>query len=125
MKIALQFQGKEKIVESQWIRGQLWYHLDGETRVWEPASSRTRAGKAKNDQIISPMPGKVTKVLRSVGEQVRVGDVVLVLEAMKMEYSMKAEVDGMIEDISVIAGEQTVLGKILVKIKTLPKDPVA
>lgn len=117
MKITVPFKGKEIAVEAQWLRGQLWIHLDGETRIWEPPSQRRNAAKAKKDQIISPMPGKVTKVLRKVGDPIKSGEVVLVLEAMKMEYSMKAEVDGVIEQISVTPGEQTMLGKVLVKIK--------
>ncbi len=124
MKITVQYQGQEKIVEAEWIRGQFWYHLNGETRVWEPASQKRGTGKVKKDQIVSPMPGKVTKVLKTVGQAVLAGEVVLVLEAMKMEYSMKAEVDGIIDEISVKTGEQTTLGKVLVKIRIPKQDAI-
>lgn len=117
MKVLISYKGKEISVEAQWIRGQLWYHLDGVTRVWEPPSQKRNSVQAKKDQIVAPMPGKVTKVLKKVGDQVQAGDVVLVLEAMKMEYSMKSEVSGVIESVSVAPGEQTILGKVLAKVK--------
>lgn len=117
MKVTVSFKGKEIAVEAQWIRGQLWYHLDGQTRIWEPPSQKRNSAQSKKDQIVAPMPGKVTKVLKKVGDSVIAGDVVLVLEAMKMEYSMKSEVSGVIESISVKSGEQTILGKVLAKVK--------
>ena len=60
------------------------------------------------------MPGKVTKILKTSGDSVRRGDVILVMEAMKMEYTLKAESDSKISSIACAVGEQVTLGQTLV-----------
>ena len=52
----------------------------------------------------SPMPGNVFKVECSVGQQVKAGDVLVVLEAMKMEIEVSAPVDGTVKAIAVSTG---------------------
>lgn len=106
--------------QSQKLRGQLWIHFQGQTYVYEgPQESRARQKKnaAATGDIVSPMPGKVTKILKLVGDSVSAGQAVIVMEAMKMEYTLKASVDGIIETLNCHVGDQVVLGKTLAKIK--------
>ena len=49
----------------------------------------------------SPMPGSIFKVECSVGQSVKAGDVLIVLEAMKMEIEVSAPVDGTVKSIAV------------------------
>ena len=49
--------------------------------------------------VKTPMPGKITRINREIGEAVESGEVIMVLEAMKMEHSIKAPRDGKIQDI--------------------------
>ena len=60
------------------------------------------AGKA---MVASPMPGKVVKLLVSVGEEVKADQGVIVVEAMKMENELKAAVTGTVKEIFVKEGE--------------------
>lgn len=117
MKVAVNLDGVEYEIPAQWLEGKLWYHWQGVSRVWEPQGSRRNvvAGQ-KRKQIMAPMPGKVTKVLKSIGEQVQEGDVVIILEAMKMEYSLKAEVTGPLKKLEAKVGDQVILGKVLAEI---------
>lgn len=117
MKISFSFEGIQYEIPAQWLEGKLWYHWQGVSRVWEPQSSRRNvvAGQ-KRKQILAPMPGKVTKVLKSIGEQIQEGDVVIILEAMKMEYSLKAEVTGPLKKLEAKVGDQVILGKVLAEI---------
>ena len=62
------------------------------------------------------MPGKVTKILVNTDQEISKGQAVLVMEAMKMEYTLKAEIAGKIGQIECQVGDQVVLGKLLVKI---------
>lgn len=55
----------------------------------------------KVNQITSPMPGMVLKILVKTGQKLRKGDAVLVLEAMKMENVFKAPEDAIVKEISV------------------------
>ena len=52
----------------------------------------------------SPMPGNVFKVECSVGQSVKAGDVLVVLEAMKMEIEVSAPVDGTVKAVAATAG---------------------
>lgn len=110
---------------AQWVKGQLWVHFQGRTFVYENEKNqfgKKKKGKSGNGDIIAPMPGKVTKVLKASGDQIAVGDVVLVMEAMKMEYTLKADADGTIEAINCKVGDQVSLGAMLVKLKAKPKE---
>ena len=58
------------------------------------------------NSIKSPMPGVVIKIIAEVGMEVKKGDVLIVVEAMKMENSLVAPRDGVVEAINVATGDQ-------------------
>jgi len=60
------------------------------------------------------MPGSVVRVAAEKGRSVSAGDVLVVLEAMKMEHAVRAPVDGIVEDVLVSAGDQVADGAVLV-----------
>jgi len=68
-------------------------------------------------QLCAPMPGKVLSVLVKAGQDVKVGDSLLILEAMKMENVIKSAVDGTIEDVNAKAGLAVEKGELLVAFK--------
>jgi biotin carboxyl carrier protein len=55
----------------------------------------------KNNNIKAPMPGLVLRIMAKVGDQVKKGDALLVLEAMKMENIIKADGEGIVKRIAV------------------------
>ena len=61
------------------------------------------AGAASGDRVKAPMPGRVVLVKARAGDAVKSGDVLLVMEAMKMELALKAPRDGIVADVQ--AGE--------------------
>ncbi|MCM2292596.1 pyruvate carboxylase [Allorhizobium sp. BGMRC 0089] len=68
------------------------------------ARSKAEAGNAA--QLGAPMPGVVSRVFVSSGQKVKAGDVLLSIEAMKMETALHAEKDGEITDVAVKTGDQ-------------------
>ena len=64
--------------------------------------------------LTAPMPGTVVRVAAEKGQQVAAGDVLVVLEAMKMEHAVRAPVDGTVDDVLVAAGQQVDDGAVLV-----------
>ena len=64
--------------------------------------------------LTAPMPGTVVRVTAEKGQAVAAGDVLVVLEAMKMEHAVRAAIDGTVEDVLVAAGEQVADGAVLV-----------
>ena len=61
----------------------------------------------------APMPGRVVEVRVAVGDTVVAGQLLVVLEAMKMEHRITAPSDGVVTKVSVAAGEQVELGTTL------------
>jgi biotin carboxyl carrier protein len=80
-------------------------------------STNTKKQKSEtNGPMISPMPGKIIKINVSKGDKVKKGDLLLVMEAMKMEHSIKANRDGNVEDVAVKLGQQVNANAELIKI---------
>lgn len=64
--------------------------------------------------VIAPMPGTVLQVLVNIGESVKKGQVLLVLEAMKMENDIMAPADGVVKELNATKGVSVNAGDILV-----------
>ena len=69
-----------------------------------PAAPAAPVAVADGTQIKAPMPGTVLAVKKSVGDAVKAGDVVVVLEAMKMENDIVAPCDGTVKSINAPKG---------------------
>lgn len=67
--------------------------------------------------VTAPMPGKVLSVLVAPGDVVAVGQAVVVLEAMKMESTLGAEVAGRVRSVAAVAGALVAAGDVLVEIE--------
>lgn len=78
-----------------------------------PAAPAAPTGAAGSVEITSPMPGKILDVKASAGQAVKKGEVVLLLEAMKMENEVVAPQDGTIATINVAAGDMVEAGNVL------------
>ena len=70
-----------------------------------------------NNQILAPMPGKILSVKVKEGDRVESDQVVLVLEAMKMENEVYSECSGIIEQVRVKTGDIVQPGDVLVTIR--------
>lgn len=64
-------------------------------------------------EVAAPMPGKILNVKAGVGTAVKKGDVILILEAMKMENDVVAPEDGTVASINVSAGDAVEAGDVL------------
>ncbi len=81
-----------------------------------PAAAPAAAGPGAGKGIKAPLPGVVTAVKVKVGQAVKKGETVLVLEAMKMENNITAENDGTVTGICVAAGDSVMEGTVLLTI---------
>jgi len=80
------------------------------------AALRAGAGGGAGE-VRTQMPGAVVRVLVEVGQSVTTGQAVMVVEAMKMENEFKADVDGVVREILVSAGDTLNAGDVLVRIE--------
>ena len=74
------------------------------------ASAPQAAAKEGNVAVSVPMPGKILAVKAKEGDSVKAGDVLLVLEAMKMENDIVAPQDGVVASINVKVGDSVESG---------------
>ncbi len=78
--------------------------------------------EAEAGGFVAKMPGKVLALQVGVGDVVREGDTVLVLEAMKMEHPMRAAEDGTVTAVHVEEGEQVEAGTLLLVVEPLANE---
>ncbi|PCH84173.1 MAG: oxaloacetate decarboxylase subunit alpha [Piscirickettsiaceae bacterium] len=81
-----------------------------------PAKAEPEAAFCQNDPLMSPMAGNIIRIGVAAGDDVREGDVVIILEAMKMETEIRAHIDGQISDVFVKEGESIPAGAPLILI---------
>jgi biotin carboxyl carrier protein len=106
-------------------RGRWLVTADSQTHTVEVVDERTRAiremtgGAAEPEAktVNAPMPGMVLKVEVAVGDRVKAGQGVVIVEAMKMENELKAPVDGVVASVSVEAGQTVEKGALLLTLE--------
>ena len=98
---------------------KLWVHIDGEVICYENKSSGSKKSQAKFvfGPLKSPMPGKIMKVNVKAGDTIEAKKTLIVLEAMKMEYSIKVPEDAKVVKVSCAAGEQVKEGQVLLEVE--------
>lgn len=121
-QLAVEIDGKQEKVWVQRSKGVLWVHFRGRTLAIGEDEARGRkargsAGSSHPGKIMAPMPGKVTKVAVSQGALVARGEPLVILEAMKMEYTLTADIDGRAAAVRCRAGDQVTLGQVLVQLE--------
>lgn len=116
-KFSVNVNGNNYIVEIE--------ELDGGAEVAAPVAAPKSAPKAAPKTaapagataIKAPFPGTVVKVNVTAGQAVKKGDVVAIIEAMKMENEISAPVDGTIASVNVQKGASVATDDVIVSIK--------
>jgi len=96
--------------------------LAGQIREQASAGGQ-QGGGPRGDAVRSPMAGTVVKVNVADGDDIKAGDVVAVVEAMKMENAVVAHKAGVVTGVAVTAGQQTAQDAVLCEIKDAPAAP--
>ena len=111
MKVAA--AGSDTQARTVYIRSTL-----GQRTVVLPPRYPRRAGAGARQTANSPMPGQVLHILVSEGQRVKAGEILIALEAMKMEQTIKATMDGVVGAILVKPGDIVAPGQKLVEIQS-------
>jgi biotin carboxyl carrier protein len=95
-----------------------WVFLDGRTYVFEAQKGRSaRRQTSHHESLTAPMPATVRRINVAVGDRVKRGDTLIVLEAMKMELPVKAAADGIVELINCREAELVQPGTTLIELE--------
>ena len=106
--------------EYRWAEADRHLWIADERGTWQLREAEEqkihRAAGERPAEVVSPMPGSVIAVQVESGAEVSEGDVVVVVEAMKMEHSLAAPVTGQVE-VLVSVGDQVKVDQVLARIK--------
>ncbi|EKF75293.1 acetyl-CoA carboxylase [Alcanivorax hongdengensis A-11-3] len=93
-----------------------WLQCRGQTACFEDIThlAAGASDQAGSGQIRAPMDGAVIEVCARAGESVKRGQVLVIMEAMKMEHSLKADCDGQVESLELAVGDQVKRQQVLV-----------
>lgn len=83
--------------------------------VRKPGEGTIKKTESKGVLVKAPLPGNVWKILISVGDEIKKGDNLMILEAMKMENNVLAEKDGVVKSIKVNEGDSVLQGDVLIE----------
>jgi propionyl-CoA carboxylase alpha chain len=86
-------------------------HLIALPRFPEPGST------VEKGSLVAPMPGNVIRLGAAVGDDVAAGQPLIWLEAMKMEHTIAAPVDGVLAELNVKTGQQVEVGAVLARVE--------
>jgi acetyl-CoA/propionyl-CoA carboxylase, biotin carboxylase, biotin carboxyl carrier protein len=110
--------------EYRWAEADRHLWIADERGAWHLREAEEhkihRAAGAQQAEILSPMPGSVIAVQATSGAEVAEGDVVVVVEAMKMEHALSAPVTGRVE-LLVSVGDQVTVDQVLARL--VPEEP--
>ena len=81
-----------------------------------PRAKKPKAAEGSGTKVLAPLPGTIIDLKVNVGDTVKTGDTVVILEAMKMQNNIEAECDGTITSILVTKGDTVMEGAALVTI---------
>lgn len=81
-----------------------------------PKAAAPAGAPGKGTPVKAPLPGVVTAINVNVGQKVKKGETVVVLEAMKMENNIAAECDGTVTSVCVAQGDSVMEGIVLVTV---------
>jgi acetyl/propionyl-CoA carboxylase alpha subunit len=90
----------------------------GQRQVTRAPRFPEKAASEKHQSANSPMPGQVLRILVTEGQSVKPGDALIVLEAMKMEQTVKATIQGVVRAVLVKPAEVVAPGQMLVEIES-------
>ena len=97
----------------------VWVAIEGTTYFLEveQREAGARGAAVQADEIRAPMTGRVVTVAAVPGGEAREGDLLLTIEAMKMEFKLTAPEDGAVLEVACAPGDRVELGQLLVRLK--------
>ena len=115
--------GRREAVYVAGERSDCWAFWNGRVyrlRGGADAEKRTTETRGELGPVTAPMPGTVRKILVTAGQQVRRGDTLIVLEAMKMELPLTSMEDASVTAVRCREGELVAADAVLVEFATRP-----
>ena len=120
-KFQVTVNGKTYEVEVEELGGTLSTPSVGAVQVQQPVTQTVNAAtepvvSTGMQKVVAPMPGKIVDIKVSVGQTIKEGDLVAILEAMKMENEIFASASGKVASIDTSAGNMVEANDVIISI---------
>ena len=101
-----------------WSADELWLQLGGDQCMVVDARLQPTAASpsAMRNQVQAPMHGRVVRMQVAAGDTVKAGQLLVVMEAMKMEHHLHAHMNGIVQAVCAAQGMQVSRGQLLVQL---------
>ncbi len=119
-KLSVTIDGTRATWRTARVRDEIWVSRRGEAwRFVEDRAARGRTGRTDSTAgpVTSPMPGVVVDVHVALGDVVHAGQLLVVVEAMKMEHAVAAPGDGVVRELLVVPGQSVKLDELLARVE--------
>ncbi len=117
---SIRFEGDQAVVNGKKYKIEVKEETPGTDAPFIKKSlpdEKSRAGQLETRSLNAPLPGVVVRIAVQVGDHVKEGETVLVLESMKMETDANSLINGTIKEIAVTKGTQVTGGQLLALIQ--------
>lgn len=127
-EFALEINRRRVKAQAICVGANEWWVRVGEetlTLLWRDPLPQPSVLMSHGDSLTAPMPGQVIAVHVVAGQNICQGDPVFILEAMKMEHTIRAPSDGTVVSVRFAVGDQAPAGALLVEIAPRVTEPVS
>lgn len=121
-RLFVSLDGRKQSALVRRVGDKTWISFGGQQYVVEKPKAGGSGGSSGSGSILAPMPGLLIDVKVAVGDKVQVGQVLVVLEAMKTQQPLTSQIAGTITKLGASAGEQVAAGQLLVEVTSDPED---
>ncbi len=117
--LILRLNGYQQTVHVVHNSGAIWVHTRQGTTVlyWQTPMPLPNQRSETQSSLRSPMPGQIIQVMVEEGQQVKQGDLLMIMEAMKMEHRIEAPYDGIVESLRYQLGDKVPQDAVLLALK--------
>lgn len=98
------------------------YHVDIVDTQTKYLRMKKGGDERQDDKIVAPMPGKVVKIPVQQGDRLQAGDIVVVLEAMKMQSNYKVTSECVVKEVLVSEGDSVNANQVLIVLDIIKED---
>ncbi len=107
---------KEKVGSTVWLSFGGW-SFKQDLPIGKRLKSKTSSTGGNSKEIRSPMPGQLIKLNVKAGDKIKAGQTLAVLEAMKMEHSLKANIDAVVDSVMFREKDSLQMDDLIIKLK--------
>lgn len=115
-RLLVEVDGNQMIAHVARVGDSWWVHIDGRAHVVNLHEQGSGGASIDEGALTAPMPGTILDLMVKVGQRVREGQALMVLEAMKMEHRITSPKSGEITRLHYGKGDRVDMGSVLVEI---------